>query len=375
MNEIFDELYFAEQCVLNSVEEPRKVWKECLGDLYEIDYVRAIVDGWIVCREAVTAAKAAVPASHDWLNYVLAAPQIEQRTDAWYEQAKRLLTASEIWTITKSTRERGLLVMTKAGLHPKASGGKNLCVASEFMSAFDWGIRFEPVIKSIYEHKYKVNVKDVGRIIHRDDKRVAASPDGIVIDKVMPRLLEIKCPVSRNIGGAIPPEYYAQMQVQMEVTGAPCCDYVEAKIRSVYKNSAVLGEGPALGSGLVWRVMKESDDMQREYYVYDKFTFMGVECIVDGAPKDGEIVVERIEWDLMGWHEVRVMRDKAWWSNMLVKINEFWKDVEAAKDGKFAVAEPVVSRKRKRHDDVPDGCMITFGGDGDGGGSGDGDNT
>jgi hypothetical protein len=353
MDDVIHELYFIEECI-NNLEGAAtlETWISYLGDTYDKPGVASLIDGWLYCANQC----ANQPTTDtSWIEYTLNAPQVEQRTEEWYKQARTILTASEIWTLMKSPRERGLLVMSKASDEQTRRGGRQLCVPTEFMTAFDWGIRFEPVVKALYEFKYNLIVKDVGRIVHRTDKRVAASPDGVVLGSSLktPRLLEIKCPVSREIGGEIPKEYYAQMQTQMEVTGAPICDYVEVTFRTVYKKGTVLTQGPALGHGIIWRVRNEDDT---EKYVYDCISYMGAVKVIEGTPHE-DVCLEKIEWDLLGWHEVEVTRDTSWWENMLTKVDEFWDDVQLAVTGNFTVAES--SRKRRRVEE-PDKCMIEF---------------
>jgi hypothetical protein len=358
MQEQIDHLLSVEQFVLASLEKPGAAWRKYLGNYYNEPNSKELIDGWLMVyarqQQFLLAEK-----EPDWCDTVLAAPQIEQRTKEWYDQTLNVLTASEIWSIFKSNRERALLVMSKVPSDEPKRRNNQLCVPTEFMSAFDWGIRFEPVIKQIYEFIHSVTVKDVGRITHSTDKRVAASPDGIVIpaqhnSKKTYRLIEIKCPVSREIGEEnIPPEYYAQMQTQMQVTGAMQCDYIEAKIRSGYKTGASYIEGPAIANGTIWRVTTSDD---KEQYIYGPIHYKG---IVDGAQQpslDEYIVQEEIPWELIGWHEVTVARDDKWWENATVAINAFWDDVELARRGDFNVPEST----RKKRAASPQKCMITL---------------
>jgi hypothetical protein len=357
MDEILEELAFVEEFVTNDVESPCvKVWKKYLGDIYDNNIlVQELVNSWIEYRNLVIAAAATAPDDNAWVDHVLNVPQTAQRTDAWYAQTLNVLTASEIWTICKSSaRERALLVMSKVPTQEQRRRNNQLCVASEFMSAFDWGIRFEPIVKQLYEYRRSVVVKEVGRIIHRDDPRIAASPDGVVIGK-NPRLIEIKCPVTREIGDKIPPEYFAQMQTQMEVTGSSSCDYVEVRIRSAYKNGVIPLEGPAVASGIIWRVLGDDD---RESYVYGPISYMSSVANInaDVCCAETDIVLETIHWDLMEWNEVHVPRDKQWWANMVPHIDAFWNDVATARAGDFVVPE---SKRRKTVVPEP-ACMIQF---------------
>jgi hypothetical protein len=347
MEDILAHLTYVEQLVTTSLAATTIAWKQLLGSYYDVDCVPELMAGWAAV-DAMAATTRTESVDDTWLTTTLAAPQVEQRTEAWYNQTLQVLTASEIWTIFKSVRERAQLVMTKTLRPEERRRGGQLCIPTEFMSAFDWGIRFEPVVKQLYEHLYGVKVKDVGRIIHSRDPRIAASPDGVVCPtagpgaKKTPRLIEIKCPVSRDIGGAIPPEYYAQMQTQMEVTGAPICDYVEAKIRSGYKPGTVHAEGPALASGVIWRVENEADVQQYVYGpVYYKTSVASAAATELPAPfnTDKYVVHEVIYWDLMAWHEVEVVRDQTWWGNAQGAINAFWDDVERARRGDFTVPE------------------------------------
>jgi putative phage-type endonuclease len=365
MEELLDELAFVEQFVLESLEAPLKAWRRYLGSTYDDPLVKLLVDGWMLCSTAAATAQAQAQVQENplWVKYTLSAPQIEQRTEAWYAQTLNVLTASEIWTVLKpsaATRERALLVMSKVESQPRR--GNNLCVPSEFMSAFDWGIRFEPVIKHLYEHKYGgVKIADVGRIVHPTEPRVAASPDGVVLCPEFARLIEIKCPVSREIGEGIPPEYYAQMQTQMEVTGAPACDYVEARLRSAYRAGTIQVEGPAIARGTIWRI---SDAEDKETYIYGPAAYRSETANINVGVtyKDTDTVLETIEWELMGWNEVRVARDRGWWDNAYKKILSFWEDVEVARVGNFVV--PEAKRRRKEGFGVgtaaTEKCMIQF---------------
>ena len=171
------------------------------------------------------------------VNYVLSLPQIPQRTAEWYAQSKKVLTASEFSAILGSDRSVDSLVLQKITEPVEGSTNRLACLTGE-MSPFDWGIRFEPVVKQILIAMWGSEIIEVGRLVHATDKHLAASPDGIIQkaddrDRVG-RLVEIKCPVTRDISGKIPFEYWCQMQIQMEVTDIDECDYVEVKLVSSF---------------------------------------------------------------------------------------------------------------------------------------------
>ena len=284
--------------------------------------------------------KQITPIEHD-LDELLARKQIEQRTPAWYEQMSTVISASEIGNLFASPRQRAKMVISKT--IPYLSRNQPLATVSSRMSAFDWGIRFEPVVKQIYELKYGATIKELGRLYHPTDKRCAASPDGLIVDSIdkKGRLIEIKCPVTRIINDTIPKDYYSQMQLQLHVTGLTICDYVEAVFSSKY-NMMPEKEGDALYSGFIAVVMKD----QELYYIYSPIT------TDPWVPETEDEVVEIVPWKLVQWGEHVVKRSDEWWASIVPMMDTFWEDVEKAKRGEFVVPES--TRKRKNE------CKIIF---------------
>jgi hypothetical protein len=290
-----------------------------------------------------------------YMDELLNRKQIEQRTPEWYAQMVEILSASEIGNLFASPRTRAKLVVSK--IPPYQPRNQPLAVFSDYMSAFDWGIRFEPVVKLIYEYKYQAIIKELGRLHHPEDKRCTASPDGLIYDSTSPekvgRLIEIKCPVTREIDGSVPKEYYAQMQMQLQVTGLKNCDYVEACFSSKY-NSNPEKIGPGLYWGLIALVRyAEIQGTQEFYYIYSP-----VNPNEDWAPaiKENEEVVELIPWKLMNWSEQIVTRNQEWWSSIKPQIDLFWEDVEKARRGEFVVPESTRPPKKAKEEK----CIIVF---------------
>ncbi len=291
--------------------------------------------------------------------------QVEQRSAQWYQEMTGLLTASELRTILKPNRTRGQLVLAKARGDTRPQTGAPMAVPSELMSAFDWGIRFEPVIKMIYEAKFPgTKVHEVGRLYHTSLPRCAASPDGVVLgsSERAGRLLEIKCPVTRDITSAtIPDDYYAQMQQQLEVTDLEECDYMEVKIRSKYSSEVpLLLQGDALYRGVIWRVdydegVGTDEERSYSYYVYGSLGDMS--GALPSKLPEGHHVAEVIPWEAIKINLVTVSRNRTWWTMALTKINEFWADVEKARAGTFVL--PPSSRKTKAEKEE-EGCLFKF---------------
>lgn len=294
--------------------------------------------------------------TQEFLDTLISRKQVEQRTPEWYAQMTKIISASELGSLFASPRTRAKLVMSKTVEYTPRF--QPLAVPSDYMSAFDWGIRFEPVVKLIYEAKYGAKIKDLGRMIHPEDDRCSASPDGLIYECItVPdkkgRLIEIKCPVSRVIDGKIPKDYYAQMQMQLQVTGCKKCEYVEASFASKYNNSPIK-EGPSQFSGIIALIRYDEIKGDQEfYYIYGPINEH------DWQPeiKDSEEIVELIPWRLFQWSEQTVLRNEDWWISLKPLINKFWDDVATAKRGEFEVPESTRPQKRARKDDD---CMIIF---------------
>jgi len=297
------------------------------------------------------------PPTQDVLDALISREQTAQRTEAWYAQAQTVVTASEVSNLFGSPRARGQLVATKA--QPYQSRNQFLAVTSDGMSPFDWGIRFEPCIKAIYEDRHGAVIKDLGRLVHPTDPRTSASPDGLVYSAADPsrrgRLVEFKAPVTREIQhGVIPKDYQMQMQLQLHVTGLHVCDYVEASFAAPYGSRGPV-EGPGWCSGVIAVVQREApQDGQMMYYVYSPL-HVGVDW-VPSLEKESDQVVERVPWRLMQWQEQIVLRSEEWWQALLPQLDSFWADVEQFKSGAFTVPESTRPPK-KRPVEI---CMINF---------------
>ena len=284
------------------------------------------------------------------LDELLHRKQLEQRTTEWYEQMATILSASELGKLFGSVRERAKLVLSKTVPYP--SRNQPLAVRSDYMSAFDWGIRFEPVVKQIYEAKYGAVIKDLGRMSHPSNPRCMASPDGLVYScsnqQRIGRLIEIKCPVTREIDGTIPKDYYAQMQMQLHVTGRSLCDYVEVVFSSHY-NQLPMKEGPSLYNGLIALVRyAEPKGNQELYYVYSP-----LHPAADWRPDTDEEVIEITPWRVYQWSEQMVTRNEEWWAALQPVLVTFWEDVEKAKRGEFTVPDSTRAPK-------VESCLIQF---------------
>jgi hypothetical protein len=266
---------------------------------------------------------------------VISYPQITQRTTDWYLQSKGVLTASEFASILGTDRARCTLALQKVAPIPETPSTNRLACSTPEMGPFDWGIRFEPVVKQILEMMWGCKILEIGRLVHKTDTRLAASPDGLIESAQDPnrvgRLLEIKCPVKREINGKIPFEYWCQMQIQMEVADIDECDYIEVKIASAYKDSQYVepSDETVKYKGNVWLFQaNETCEMKYAYTEEERKKMVELEwnCI------------ETIPWHMNSHFTTTVQRDRAWFESTLEKRNEFWKAVDSARQGLLVLA-------------------------------------
>lgn len=275
-----------------------------------------------------------------YVSHLLSLPQVPQRTPDWYAQGKQVLTASEFSTIFKTPRAVSQLVLTKAGTAPAISYSSRLACMSCEIGPFDWGIRFEPVVKQVLERKWGATIAESGRLLHPSDPRLAASPDGLILDAEDParvgRLVEIKCPISREIGGVVPFDYWCQMQLQMEVTGVDECEYVEVKIDSIAKQKAELGPD-VVPEGYLWLFQNPLGECEMVYAYTEEQR--------EEFEASGFDLIETIPWRIERLDTRVVPRDRAWFQSTAEKRESFWADVEKAKAGEF---QPVAATPKKR---------------------------
>jgi len=103
--------------------------------------------------------------------------------------------------------------------------------------AMRWGIEYEDTAREQYELAKEVKVMDCPFMRLKDfEDYVGGSPDGRL--STLDRIIEIKCPYNPTVHiehckwskpedlKAGNPQYYAQVQLNMEITGTKICDFI-----------------------------------------------------------------------------------------------------------------------------------------------------
>jgi putative phage-type endonuclease len=282
----------------------------------------------------------AKPQDDTW-KWLITAKQVEQRTEEWYKETKNIITASEISAIWKGPRTRAALVMSKV-TEKDVSVKRNTAFPRAQTGPMDWGVRYEPVVKQILEDTLGAKIQELGRIRHRKDPRVAASPDGLITECAKPELIgslvEIKCPPTRVINDKIPFEYWCQMQLQMEVCDRPSCEFVEVKFKEL--DADAVPTHPLHG----WITLEGNQETMDMRYVYSQVS----------ESEAGWAEIEKYQWEAVQIRRVTLQRDPVWFQASQVELEAFWKDVEAARQGTWI--PPPKKEKAKAKAEV--GCAI-----------------
>jgi hypothetical protein len=276
-------------------------------------------------------------------------PQIPQRTPAWYAQGKTVLTASEFSTLYGTERAVRQLAFQK--VQPPSTNTNRLACITHEMGPFDWGVRFEPVVKGILEKQWGARILEAGRLLHPTDPLLAASPDGLLIDATddarIGRLLEIKCPITREITETIPFEYWCQMQIQMEVAGIDECEYVEVKLDSITSKKSDLSG--AVPEGYIW--LFQDTATCKMMYAYSEEEKSAYEL-------QGMDMIEMIPWKVNRLFTKTVTRDRAWFQGTAPMRQKFWETVEKLRTGEIILLESKYKQKQKVTVEK-EGCLIT----------------
>lgn len=183
-----------------------------------------------------------------------------QRTTGWYIARKGMLTASEIVNVLVKGK-------TKADVFGKtALTYLNEKIAERYMDndqfvvycqdvkrsspAMRWGTEYEDTARQVYEMATGKTVMDepFQKLVGYEDY-VGGSPDGRL--STMEGIIEIKCPYNpavhlEHLSWTEPrhllegnPQYYAQVQLNILITGTEYCDFVSYS--PLYRNKLDLG--------------------------------------------------------------------------------------------------------------------------------------
>lgn len=130
----------------------------------------------------------------------------EQRSQEWLDLRKNMLTASDCATaIGENKYEKPFdLLLKKCGKGKPFTGN----------AATEHGNKYEDEARILYEQRHNEVVHEIGLEPHPKYPWLGGSPDGITESG---KLVEIKCPMSRQILPEVPKHYMPQLQLCMEI--------------------------------------------------------------------------------------------------------------------------------------------------------------
>ena len=278
------------------------------------------------------------------IDYLFNVPQPDQRTEEWYIFRHRYLTASSIWKVFSTPGSQNQLIYDKC--KPLDT---NKYKGFSTSSPMHWGHKYEPISIMWYDWKYNTTVSDFGCIPHRTIDYVAASPDGIntcSLSDRYGRMLEVKNIVNRDITGIPKPEYWIQMQVQMEVCELNECDFLETRFNEYESEEEFNSDG----------TFQYSEDGNHKGVIL--FFMNGEEPIYEYAPfmcskeeysewednimkKHSSLTwIQHLYWKLNEISCVLVLRNKTWFRGAEVVLKEFWETVQREKNGDYTHRAP-----------------------------------
>lgn len=179
-------------------------------------------------------------------DYLKNLPQPVQKSKEWFELRDGMITASSAADILGESKygTREEMILDKVGILPNKYK-ENMFVHH--------GKKYERIATMIYENLYNTKVGEFGLVPYQNDHTdkqkityMGASPDGISTcvtldgkpNKLVGRMLEIKCPLKRkietsgSIDGTICPHYYwVQVQVQLACCKNEECDFWQCNLQ------------------------------------------------------------------------------------------------------------------------------------------------
>ena len=257
------------------------------------------------------------------LKWLKSLPQHEQKTPEWYEFRSKVITASSLWKIFGTDATRNELMKDK--IDPSTfNAGK----------AIDHGNRFEVTAQKIFETITNTTITEYGCIKHKNIDHIGASPDGIVTDSsgdqtLIGRMLEIKCPYSRQLHGIPKYDYWVQVQIQLEVCDLEYCDFFECDIKeySTYEDYVL---GVKKNNFEFSGIILESKNGETTNRIYSDLN-LSLEEVNDWYSTNIEDILKTesndvnfIGWGLRKYSRITIKRNREWFFTMKDVISKYW---------------------------------------------------
>jgi putative phage-type endonuclease len=254
------------------------------------------------------------------LDKLRALPVLEQRTPAWYEARKSIITASDFAQALGDGKfgTQKQIFQKKCGYEVESFNASS--------PPLKWGNMFESVANDIYCMRNNMKVYEFGLLLHPTIKHFGASPDGVNECGIM---VEIKCPFKRKIDGQVPNQYFYQIQGQLDVCGLDECDYFECEFTESHDVDDVLNVGFERGA-----IVELESDMT---YVYSPVSLdWSKAALVEWAERNGGLERGKVVhyYSLTLCNTVRVYKDPDFLNEKLDLLKEVWDKIKQYRDDK-----------------------------------------
>jgi putative phage-type endonuclease len=340
-----------------------------------------------------------------------------QRSAEWFKMRDEMITASDGGTIV--------------GFNPYENQYDFVfkkVFGKPFITSIDCyhGKKYEGIATLVYEYRMNVSVKEFGLCRHPKYKFLGASPDGIVspykldgvhLTKYVGRMLEIKCPMRREIKmepdaievygvhdepitdikkdvkkGICPTYYWVQVQLQLQCCELDECDFWQCEIweyndvdefkedsDSVYP---WLSQYTKQEKGAVIQIMPfdklvntDDDDNQMTFneriwnfaeFIYppriemtpfeiDQWILETIHNLSSTHP--GKVFERVLYWKVNKTRNITIKRDDEWFNKNVTTFDKIWKYVEYFRENKDKaklLKEYVGSQKKKYNNKIMD---------------------
>ena len=269
-------------------------------------------------------------------------PQYEQRSIEWHEQRKNSIGASELASIFNKNPflSYNKFLLKKIQFNEESINEKQ---PNKLNIYCQHGIKYENVVQMIYCNRNNIELLEFGSIEDENYKWLRASPDGITTKGTM---LEIKVPLSREIFGLPPINYWYQIQQQLKVCKLNECDFLECKIeeysswnqfiKDTYDNKIYLSNNN-LEKGVIIEYINinEENPWNRFGYIYPESLKLSLEEIYMWNMQNKMFLdksenrkyIRIIPWKLIKYSCIKIYRNRSWWKNNFNIIEIFWNSV------------------------------------------------
>jgi putative phage-type endonuclease len=251
-------------------------------------------------------------------------PVLEQRSQAWYDIRKNLITASDF----AQALGDGKFGTQKQFFQKKCGYEKD--TFDNTMPALKWGVKYEPVAIDAYATKNNVKMYEFGLLIHPKNnmKWFGASPDSISELGIM---VEIKCPWRRKITGEVPKQYYYQVQGQLDVCSLQECDFLECEFIE-YDNADEFRDyfnDNMNERGIIIEYLDNKNETCYKYSLftdchnYDKLENWRINTVQE-LNENKLVICKTYYWQLNTYSVVRIYKEDAFLQEKFGMLKDVW---------------------------------------------------